>query len=162
MWNFTRITASDALVELSKSALDKKMLSATPPPLAIEKNLPLNLPREQPAILATGEYSGLRPHVYVSTALSTSKASMVANKGLWSLISSLYLDPRYDRSDLSDWIDEGLAFSLVFVSQKFLTERAEGAITQITDPEFTPNKPDTILGLAALWSLGYESLPGLR
>lgn len=162
VWSYARITASSTLAQTRDKQLAKLALKEEPPVLPFGSDLPLNLKREKPMILATGVYSGMRPHVYVSMALTTQRAALVANKALWSLIREQYLHPRYDRADLSDWLAEGMAFSLVFVSQNFLNRVAEKAHYVVKDSKFTPSNPDRILGAASFNSLGYESLPGAR
>lgn len=162
VWNFARITASATLSESSEKKLAKLALREDPPELPFESGLPLNLNRESPMILATGVYSGMRPHVYVSMALTTQKASRVVNKALWSLVRELYLDPRYDKADLSEWLAEGMAFSLVFTSQNFLNRIAEMGHYVVTDPKFNTSNPDRPLAVASFRPLGYEAMPGMR
>lgn len=162
VWNFARVTAMEAINEPSKRALDSLMLREDPPKFDLKGEVPLNLKRVSPAILATGDYSGFRPHIYISFGLSTARAAQVANKCLWALVRTMYLDSRFDKADLSEWIDEGLAFSLVFASARFIAERTENVLYRATAPDFTPNRPDMTLGIAELWSLGYEDFPGMR
>lgn len=157
VWNYARITAKTPLEQMSPRLLAKSMLSKEPPKLGVMKQLPLNLPRYSPGIISEKTYSGTEPHVYVSNSLTTNRAASAAAEALWSLVRHIYLSPHHDKADLSEWLDDNLAFSLVFASGKFLSERIQRNMADhvVCDATFTPSNPTLPLAFASTMNLGY-------
>lgn len=99
---------------------------------------------------ATDFYSGLQPHIYVSDALTDSKASSQVSQTLWLLVQELYRNPELDKADLNAWAEDVFPFVLKRVSRAFILKYQNYSRVYSLTPKLATGYPLALASFAPL------------